>query len=71
MFMQKRSALKAQRSKENRAAAKNSTAKGPEGKTEWERTANLIDFQFTRASGADLSRFKGVLFAAKAKAGGK
>lgn len=64
---QKRTALKAQKAKENRLGGKNSISKGPEGKTEWDRAVNLIDFQFTRNSGADLSRFKSVLFAAKSK----
>eukprot|EP00884_Botryococcus_braunii_P012703 jgi/Botrbrau1/21433/Bobra.0216s0046.3 len=66
-FYKKRTALKTQKAKENRVGGKNAAAKGPEGKTEWERAVNLIDFQFPRSNGADLSRLKSVLFAAKSK----
>lgn len=40
---------------------------GPEGDTEWEKTISLINFGFARPNGTDLSRFKGALFAAKAR----
>ena len=40
---------------------------GPEGDGEWEKAVSLINFGFSRPSGTDLSRFKSVLFSAKAK----
>ena len=40
---------------------------GPEGDGEWEKALSLINFGFGRPSGADLSRYKSVLFSAKAK----
>ncbi|GAB4819794.1 hypothetical protein N2152v2_006840 [Parachlorella kessleri] len=41
--------------------------RAPEGSNEWERISSIIDFNFTRPNGTDLSRFKSVLFACKAK----
>jgi hypothetical protein len=35
---------------------------GPEGSNVWERTISMIDFNMSRPSGADLSRFKSVLY---------
>ncbi len=40
---------------------------GASGDNEWERAISLIDFNFTRPNGSDLSRQRGVLFSAKAK----
>lgn len=40
---------------------------GASGEGEWERAISLIDFNFTRPSGTDLTRLKGVLFAAKGR----
>lgn len=38
-----------------------------EGDTAWERIINLIDFQFTRPNGTDLTRYKNILYTAKTK----
>ncbi len=42
-------------------------AQGPPGTTGWEKTVNMIDFGFNRPNGADLARYKSILFTAKAK----
>jgi hypothetical protein len=44
-----------------------SARQGVQGENEWDRAINYIDFNFSRPSGTDLSRFRSVLFAAKAK----
>lgn len=67
VLAQKRNAASGARSKENRAGERQATAAGPEGDTEWEKTLSLINFGFPRPNGTDLSRFKAVLFAAKAR----
>lgn len=41
---------------------------GASGSGEWERAISLIDFNFNRPSGTDLTRLRSVLFAAKGKA---
>ena len=64
---QKRNTAKSQRAKENRGAEKSGAVAGPEGDGEWEKALSLINFGFGRPSGADLSRYKSVLFSAKAK----
>lgn len=56
-----------QKAKRNRETEQTLTISGPEGDTEWEKAVNLINFNFTRPSGTDLSRFKNVLFSAKSK----
>ncbi|KAK9807838.1 hypothetical protein WJX72_010736 [[Myrmecia] bisecta] len=66
-FYQRRGVQKEQRTKDNRSAEKVMAVKGPEGDSEWERTINLINFGFSRPSGSDLSRYKNILFTAKAK----
>lgn len=38
-----------------------------EGANGWERAISLIDFNFTRPSGSDLSRYRNVLFSAKGR----
>jgi transposase len=64
---QKRNAVKGKRTQENRAAEKQIAVDGPQGDTEWEKAISLINFGFPRPNGSDLSRFKSVLFSAKAK----
>lgn len=56
-----------QRSKRNKDTEQGLTVAGLEGNTHWEKTINLVNFQFTRPSGTDLTRFKNVLFSAKSK----
>ena len=68
-MVQRRQAQVAQRSKDNRSGAGGSGGDGSlnvEGGTPWEKTLNLINFNFLRASAADKARFKTVLFSAKA-----
>ena len=55
------------RSKQNRDAEQGITIAGLEGKTEWDKAVNLVNFNFSRPNGTDLSRFKNVLFSAKSK----
>jgi hypothetical protein len=64
---QKRNTAKGQRAKENRSAEKASAVVGAEGDGEWEKALSLINFGFSRPAGSDLSKFKSVLFSAKAK----
>ena len=64
---QKRNTRKELRAKRNRENEGDAAVKGPEGASEWERALNLIDFNFSRPSGTDMSRFKTVLFSAKTK----
>lgn len=42
---------------------------GPEGATVWERAISMIDFNMSRPSGSDLTRFKSVLFSCKERIG--
>jgi len=65
--LQKRNTAKGQRAKENRSAEKASAVVGAEGDGEWEKALSLINFGFARPTGSDLSKFKSVLFSAKAK----
>lgn len=65
--MQKRSATRAQREKENRDAESQFTVAGPKGETEWERAVDYVNFGFTRPNGSDLTRMKSLLFSAKNK----
>lgn len=65
--MQRRSASRAQREKDNREAESMLTVAGPKGDTEWERALDYVNFGFTRPNGSDLSRMKGLLFSAKSK----
>ncbi|KAK9809780.1 hypothetical protein WJX73_005743 [Symbiochloris irregularis] len=67
-FYQRRQSQVAQRSKDNRSgsAATGDGSQNVEGSTPWEKTVNLINFNFLRASAADKARFKTVLFSAKA-----
>mmetsp|Transcript_18766 Transcript_18766/g.56761 ORF Transcript_18766/g.56761 Transcript_18766/m.56761 type:complete len:151 (+) Transcript_18766:725-1177(+) len=66
-FYEKRKATKAARIEEHREAHKLLGSQKPEGSNEWERAISLIDFNFTRPSGSDLSRFRNVLFNAKGR----
>lgn len=66
-FYEKRKATKAARIEEHREAHKLLGSQKPEGASEWERAISLIDFNFTRPSGSDLSRFRNVLFNAKGR----
>jgi len=54
-----------ERSKRNKDTERGLTVAGLEGDTHWEKTVNLVNFNFTRPSGTDLTRFKNVLFSAK------
>ena len=55
------------RAKQNRDTEQGITVAGLEGKTEWDKAVNLVNFNFSRPNGTDLSRFKNVLFSAKSK----
>lgn len=46
-------------------ARRGSGETGPEGTNQWERAISMIDFNMSRPSGTDLSRFKSVLMACK------
>ena len=65
--LQRRSASRSQREKDNREAESMLTVAGPKGDTEWERALDYVNFGFTRPNGSDLSRMKGLLFSAKSK----
>ena len=64
---QRRQGQLGQRSKDNRSSEKTMTVADPEGDTEWEKALSMINFNFPRSAGTDLSRFKSVLFSAKSK----
>lgn len=64
-FYKNRSQRIEQRSKRNKETEQGLTVAGLEGDTHWEKTVNLVNFNFTRPSGTDLTRFKNVLFSAK------
>jgi len=66
-YYKKRAATKEARIQEHRQAHELLERQGASGESEWERAISLIDFNFTRPSGTDLSRLRGVLFAAKSK----
>ena len=66
-WLQRRSASRSQREKDNREAESMLTVAGPKGDTEWERALDYVNFGFTRPNGSDLSRMKGLLFSAKSK----
>ena len=65
--MQNRNNRVQSRAKQNRDAEQGITVAGLEGKTEWDKAVNLVNFSFSRPNGTDLSRFKNVLFTAKSK----
>lgn len=65
--MQNRNSRVQTRAKQNRETEQSITVAGLEGKTEWDKAVNLVNFNFTRPNGTDLSRFKNVLFTAKSK----
>jgi protein XRP2 len=66
-FYKNRSQRIEQRSKRNKETEQGLTVAGLEGNTHWEKTVNLVNFNFTRPNGTDLTRFKNVLFSAKSK----
>lgn len=66
-FYKNRNSRVQSRSKQNRDAEQGITIAGLEGKTEWDKAVNLVNFNFSRPNGTDLSRFKNVLFGAKSK----
>ncbi|EFN52558.1 hypothetical protein CHLNCDRAFT_138540 [Chlorella variabilis] len=68
-FYKKRDSSKEERIRLGREAleGKGNGELGPNGATEPERILSMIDFNLTRPHGADLSRFKSVLFTCKAK----
>lgn len=66
-FYEKRHATKEARIQEHREAHKLLGSQKPEGANGWERAISLIDFNFTRPSGSDLSRYRNVLFNAKGR----
>jgi protein XRP2 len=66
-FYQKRTATKNASIEEHREAHKLLGSQKPEGNNEWERAISLIDFNFSRPSGVDLSRYRNVLFNAKSR----
>lgn len=66
-FYERRNAARDSRIAQGRdeLARRGSAEAGPEGSSQWERAISMIDFNAVRPGGADLSRFKAVLFAAK------
>jgi hypothetical protein len=66
-FYERRNAARDSRIAQGRdeLARRGSSEAGPEGSSQWERAISMIDFNAVRPGGADLSRFKAVLFAAK------
>ena len=66
-FYERRNAARDSRIAQGRdeLARRGSGEAQPEGTSQWERAISMIDFNAVRPGGADLSRFKAVLFAAK------
>lgn len=67
-FYESRNSRKEAQRKDNRENDVGTPTKhSVEGDTAWEKVINLIDFQFNRPNGADLTRLKGCLYGAKSK----
>ena len=66
-FYKQRNATRDERIKLGREESlkRGSEETGPEGNSQWDRVISMIDFNISRPSGTDLSRFKSVLFACK------
>ncbi|KAK9862137.1 hypothetical protein WJX84_009854 [Apatococcus fuscideae] len=66
-FYEKRQKATTKKHETNRQNEANPLTQGPQGTSGWEKTVNMIDFGFNRPNGADLARYKSILFTAKAK----